>query len=128
MGPRVTNRMRRTYSDFQEAVEWGASGVAAVAIEPLEHLTVYERSPKSGFGFDYFLIPLDTWADPDDDNFFADATHVLEVSGTLQNDERALDNRVTEKLRRLNSRRQVLPAFVLVVDFRHARAKLVKHG
>jgi hypothetical protein len=120
--------MRRTYADLQETVEWGASGVAAVAIERLENLTVYERSPKSGHGFDYFLIPADQEGDPDDDNFFAEATHILEVSGTLQADRRELEERVTEKLRRLRRREQPLPAFVLVVDFKHYRAKLVKYG
>jgi len=121
-------RMRRTYADPQEAVEWGASGVAAVAIEALESLTVYERSPKSGFGFDYFLIPEGQAGAADEENFFAEATHVLEVSGTMQDDDRELDSRVREKIKRLKERRQPLPAFVLVVDFRRVRAKLVKHG
>ena len=128
VGPRLTERMRRTYADLQEAVEWGASGVAAVAIESLENLTVYERSPKSGHGFDYFLIRSDTNANFDDDNFFAVATHVLEVSGTMQHDKNEMENRVSEKIRRLKQKEQSLPAFVLVVDFRHARAKLVKYG
>ena len=128
LGPKINNRMRRTYADHQDAVEWGASAVAAAAIEPLENLTVYERSPKSGFGFDYFLIPLNLADRADDDNFFADATHILEVSGTLQNDKAVMDERVSEKLKRLKSKKQELPAFVIVVDFRFARAKLVKYG
>lgn len=127
-GPTVTDQMRRCYADLDEAVEWGACSIATVAMEVLQGLTVWERSPKSGFGFDYYLAPLNQEDDAAHANFFAEATHVLEVSGTLQDDATEMDRRVKEKLRRLKRRPQILPAIVVVVDFRRVRAKAVKHG
>lgn len=48
----VTNQMRRSLADMQEATELGACGVAVLLVEKLTQLRVALRAYK-GTGFDY---------------------------------------------------------------------------
>ncbi len=127
LGPVVDNQMRRTHADIQDATERGAMALAISVLATTHQLVVYERSPKNGYGFDYYLGPAEEAdAGDGDGNFFADATHTVEVSGTTQDDPSELSNRVTAKVNRLRTRRQPFPAFVFVFDFFRIRARLVQ--
>jgi hypothetical protein len=123
-GPTATNRMRRTYGDVQEATEYGACGIAALVVEACEGLTILERAPKDGGGFDYFLAPLPDASEFDNDNFFAEATAALEVSGLLQGTVVDVQYRLHEKMRRLQGGTNMLPTFVVVVSFSASVARL----
>lgn len=127
LGPTVTNVMRRAHNDHKVAAERGACGVGLLLLENYERLVVYERSPQDGGGFDYFLIPADQVADPLDDNFFADATMRLEVSGILSGNSSDIDKRVREKIRRLKRIPSPLSAYIIVVDFGDPIARIVKY-
>jgi hypothetical protein len=120
----VTDQMARAYADLQEATEYGASGLAALVVECTEKHTIYERSPKDGGGFDYYLVPMDA-ATTDDDNFLAEATARLEVSGILHGDPAAVDDRVVEKVVRIKARQHALPAYVVVIAFACLCGKMV---
>src|SRR5579862_1942938 len=50
----VTEQMRFTYGDLQDATEEGACGIAIAVIQVLTAFTVIHRSWKTT-GFDYFL-------------------------------------------------------------------------
>lgn len=123
-GPAVTNRMRRTYADLQEATEYGACGIAALAMEACEGLTICERAAKGGGGFDYYLSPLGDASEADSDNFLASATATLEVSGILQGTAVDLQYRLNEKIRQLRSQAQLLPCFIVIVGFSASTARI----
>ena len=123
-GPLITNRMRRSYGDIQEATEYGACGIAALVVEACEGLTILERAPKDGGGFDYFLTPITDFIALDSDNFFADATAVLEVSGVLQGTPVEVQYRLNEKVRRFQDAVNLLPTFVVIVSFGASFARL----
>lgn len=126
-GPTVTNVMRRTHNDHKVAAERGACGVALLLLEKYEHLVVYERSPQDGGGFDYFLISIDQVPDPLEDNFFAEATTRLEVSGILRGSVSEIDKRVNERIRRLSRTTSSLPASIVVVEFGEPIARIVNY-
>jgi len=125
LGPVAKQRMLNTHGDPQEATEWGASGVAAIVVETFAKMTVIERVPKNGKGVDYLLAPTGE-CNLDDENFMAVPTHQLEVSGTLQHRMGEMDERVKEKIKRINDKPQLLPTLVVVVDFHRVRARMVK--
>jgi len=127
-GPEVTGQMLRTHGDLDDAAEWGACGVAAVLIEATHDLTILEKSPKSGKGFDYFLIPVGHQCTPGNANFFAEATHIMEVSGTRSADEAEMSKRERRKLARLTRNGTVRPALVVIVDFVRCRARVVSRA
>lgn len=101
--------------------------MAVLIIEALEGLTVYERSPKDGGGFDYFLIQQEGAGNEfSDENFFAVASSRLEVSGILRGEQDEIDRRCREKLNRLKERVHPLPAYVIIVEFGSVRARIEK--
>lgn len=113
----VTAQMRRSCGDTEVTTEYGASAVAALMIECLGGLTIYERSPKNGGGYDYYLIRLDESAgDYGDDNFLAAPTALLEVSGIRRGPDEVV-GRVRQKIARLGRAVTTLPAWVIVVEF-----------
>lgn len=116
---RVTNQMRRTLADIQEATELGACGVAILLIESLTSLRVMERACK-GTGFDYWL------GTEDSSGALFQGKKRLEVSGILRGDEARLRARVKEKLRQTDQSASVLPAVVVVVEFSTPRSRLVE--
>jgi len=116
VGPVVNGRMRRTHADLQDAAEYGGAALATLIVEVCEGLTVYERARKDGHGFDYYLTPFDQVPEVPDDDFFAPATAIMEVSGILSGEGR-VPARVREKRERLKLKPKDLPAYVVVTEF-----------
>jgi hypothetical protein len=110
----VTDAMRRTHADLEEATEAGACGVAILLIKAASRRLVVERSRK-GTGFDYWLGP------PDGPLLQKKAR--MEVSGILRGNDALVAARVRlkhEQTRRSDGLR--IPAYVVVVEFGGPRA------
>jgi hypothetical protein len=122
LAPPVTDQMRRTYHDLEEATEEGAYGIAILLTRRLTGLTVVLRA-RRGPGFDYWLGPDDL---PVDDPNFLKGTARLEVSGILQGSERKILNRVNIKLEQTKPSDGALPAYVVVVEYSHPAAQIEK--
>ncbi len=118
--------MRRTYADLQEATEYGACGMAVLVMEACEELTILERAPKGNGGFDYYVAPLRKDIEVDTDNFLADATATLEVSGILEGTEVDLQYRLNEKIRQVQNRGTLLPIFLVIVAFSISTVRIEK--
>jgi hypothetical protein len=116
-GPAVTPKMKRTHGDPKVAAEYGACGLALLIAEHMVHLTIWERSPADGGGFDYYMVPVDYPHSPDEENFFGIPTHVMEVSGISNGTMADITQRKNEKLERLARSTPLFPAFVIVVEF-----------
>ena len=116
----ATAEVRATWADFQEATEHGSYGLAILIAEHLTGLTVVERSAKST-GFDYWLGNITS-----SDLLFQNRTK-LEVSGILQG-EGTIAARVRQKLAQVSRYEgsPLVPAFVVVVDYRPPKARMVR--
>lgn len=110
-----TAQMRNAYSDFREAVEFGAYAVAITIILEFTQYTIIKRS-WTGTGFDW-------WLGDKDDRYFRESAR-LEISGILRGDEVAVTRRVKQKLDRLSKYNSPLPAYVVVAEFSQARAEV----
>lgn len=109
-----------TWSDLQEATEYGAYGVAIVVALPLTESPRVERSAK-GTGVDYWI------GDGKDSRGIFQRTARLEVSGILKGDEAKIAARLKEKLAQTRrSDKTGLPAYVAIVDFGDPQARFVK--
>lgn len=112
----VTNQMRSTYSDLQDATEWGACGIAILLIYDLTPYTVVERAWKGG-GFDYWL------GDKNDPLFQKRAR--LEVSGILHGEESTIKTRIKQKLRQSDpSDATQTDVYAVVVEFNEPMARI----
>ena len=109
----VSDIMRRTYRDLQEATEMGACGVAILAVRSVTGYTAIERSVK-GTGFDYWLGALTPSAQGLEP---LERKARLEVSGILHGTTAAIEARVHEKIRQTQRSRGAFPAIVAVVEF-----------
>lgn len=103
----VTDPMRASY-DPEEATEFGACGVAILAMRDLTGLTV-QRAYRGG-GFDYWLGNING------EQPFVNAAR-LEVSGIRRGDRRQIAVRVREKLAQVRRSEGALAAYVAVVEF-----------
>ena len=105
----VSDLLRRTYDDPEEATEEGACGVAILLARELTGLAVVRRARK-GTGFDYYLgteAALDFHAR-------------LEVSGIRQGTEAQVEARRLQKraqLGRSDATLGTLIAYAIVVEF-----------
>ena len=116
--PAVTQQMRMTHNDLQEATEDGACAIAISLARELTGLNVIERSRK-GTGFDY-------WLGNDAGTLFQNKSR-LEVSGILNGDKMTIARRLRQKLVQTKRSDDLnLPAFVCVVEFGTPQAQLVK--
>ncbi|PKD17659.1 hypothetical protein APR41_05475 [Salegentibacter salinarum] len=107
----VTNEISRTWNDMQEATEEGACGVALVQVAKESKYQVIERS-KKGTGIDYWL--------GDKDGFLFQRKARLEVSGSLNGDEKELNKRLQTKIEQTKqSDATKLPAIIVIVGFSH---------
>ena len=115
----VTNQMRMSLADMQEATELGACGVAVLLVEKLTSLRVVQRAYK-GTGFDYWL------GSEDDIGELFQGKKRLEVSGILRGNESTLRARVLKKLIQTDQSDDMgLPAVVVVVEFSAPRSRVV---
>jgi len=104
------DQMRRCYNDSRKATEYGAEGIAILVVEMITGLTVVERS-DTGTHVDFWLGEDNEDAPP----FASDAR--LEISGIRHGDDTKIAARLREKLDRLEGTDNLLPAFIIVVEF-----------
>lgn len=114
----LTNQLLDAWADEQEATEYGACGIAILIILALTDYTVIRRSRK-GTGIDYWLGYQDA------DYPFQDAAR-LEVSGIRRGNDRVVVARVGQKRRQTKPSDDVLPAYIVVVEFSRPYARMVK--
>ncbi len=114
---RTTEQIRRCHADMQDATEEGACGIGILLILRLTEYTVIEQSRK-GTAVDYWLGSKDNEAP------FQNMAR-LEVSGILRGIEADIRARVQQKLRRIQSSAGALPTYVVVVEFREPRSRVV---
>jgi len=105
----VTEQLRNTWNDEQEATEFGACAIAILLVLELTPYTIIRRSRK-GTGFDYWL-GYKAMEKP-----FQDAAR-LEISGILAGDSNAVKARIAKKKRQTTPSNGMLPAYIVVVEF-----------
>lgn len=88
---KVDDRAIATFSDFQEATEWGAAGVAILTARQVLERMVFRRLPK-GTGADYLMRGLDVTTGDDYER--------LESSGIAEGQE-ATTSRLASKIDQL---------------------------
>lgn len=118
----VTEQMRMSHADLQEAVEFAACAVTFLLVPELTGLTTIRQAAK-GTTFDYYLAP----SDKEDLLIFNDAA-CLEISGILvENDNNSVESRIRGKLKRLKQDpSDALPTFISVVEFSQPWSKVVE--
>jgi hypothetical protein len=120
--PEVTDQIRRTYNDDEEATELGACCIAILLLRDVmcDH-EVIERARK-GKGFDYWL------GSEDPEQAFVFHTKArLEVSGIRKGSAAEIRKRITKKIKQTSvSDTLQLPAFVVIVEFGAPVAHMVK--
>ncbi len=105
----VTDQLRSTRNDLQDAIEWGACGIAILVISDVTDYTIVEKAWKGG-GFDYWL------GDKNDPLFQKRAR--LEVSGILSGQASTIEQRMKVKLKQSGpSDFTNTPAYAVVVEF-----------
>lgn len=115
----VTDQMKRSYADYDEATEWGAICVALIVVKELTGMTVFERSYR-GTGFDYY-IGLEAVESRPFDNKAR-----LEISGLRKATSQKVTARVRKKCKQTQVSDGCLPALVAVVEFSQPLAQVVK--
>jgi hypothetical protein len=113
----VTEQMRRSWSDLQDATEWGASGVAALLVEDIFGYQILQRSWKRT-GFDYWI------GSSNNTDFLFQNKARLEVSGILNGTDGDISNRIKDKQRRFSEHPHDLPSMVVVVEFGTPRSRI----
>ena len=114
----VDEQMRLGHNDLQDATEFGACGVAILAIGEITGWTIVEKSIK-GTGFDY-------WLGEADENFVFHKKARLEVSGILRGDQSMVDIRLRQKIAQTYISDGEYPAYIVVVEFSRPQAKVVQ--
>ncbi len=114
----VTEQVLASWDDQQELVEYGACGVAIVAIFKLAAHKVIRRARK-GTRVDYWL------ADAESTLPFQEAAR-LEVSGILNGSDSEVAKRVRDKTSQVNQAASTLAAFVVVVEFSTPQAHMAR--
>jgi len=105
----VTDLSRNSFADLQEALEYGAMGIAVILINTQTGYQV-ERSYK-GTGFDFWV------GEKKDDYPFENKLRV-EVSGDMQGTDAELRNRLEKKLKQTTKSADTgLPAYAVIVEF-----------
>jgi len=115
----VSQRIRRNWSDLQEATEYGAVALAIVCAEQFSSYDTVERSTK-GTGFDYWLGEEDEWG------VFQRKAR-LEVSGILmETASNTVTKRVREKLNQVKvADEEELEIHVFVADFKTPKGRYI---
>lgn len=117
--PDVTGQLRSTYHDLQEAVEWGATGIAVMLLLKQEQFVTLQRLVK-GTGFDYWIGPAIS-----DEELPFQGLMRMEVSGILHGTRAKLNQRMNEKLQQTQRSDQAgFRAVVVIVEFSMPLAKV----
>lgn len=114
----VTDQMRRSRNDLEDAVEGGAYRLAMLVIEKLTSLKVTKQSQKRT-GFDYWL------GEGNEDGVQGLAR--LEVSGILKGTRGQINQRLKEKMRQTQKSDNLkIPAYIVIVEFSQPIMKIKK--
>jgi len=118
----VTEQVKRSHADLQDAVEFAACAITFLLVPVFTDMTTIRQASK-GTTVDYYLAPQGG----DDSLIFNDAAR-LEVSGILsENESNSVEGRIGDKLRRLKpDPRRDIPTFISVVEFSQPWSKVVK--
>jgi hypothetical protein len=113
----ISEQVRRTWADMEEATEAAACGIAFMLMLELTDYTVVERS-RRGTGFDY-------WLDDKDSRFLRHSAR-LEVSGIMRAvRESDIEYRLSQKVRQVEAAHyDRLPAYIIVVEFSRPAARI----
>ena len=122
--PPVDDQTRRTWADYQEATEYGATAIAILLIRKGTGYTVIERAAK-GTGIDYWL-GHDTQVPPFQNKARLEVSGILSVEGTGKTIAAAVSRRVREKLKQTQPSSGTFPAFVVVIEFGSPRGEVQK--
>jgi len=100
-----------SYSDLAEATEYGAYGIALVAVRELKGKTAISRSAKGG-GFDWWV------GDSEDSQALPfQGKARLEVSGILRGRPGQLEARIKQKKAQTQQSDSLGPAIIAIVQF-----------
>lgn len=115
---------KRAWADIQEATEKGACGIAALLIDLLTDLHVFERACK-GTGFDYWLSEK-SLEESGELNFLLGKER-LEVSGILSGTFAEIKTRVKQKIDQTDRSDNLgLPAWIAIVEFSNPQSILAR--
>ncbi len=113
--PHIGGQERRTWADFQEATEFGATAIAVLLAKQELGYSVVERAAK-GTGIDYWL-GHEAEGPPFQNKARLEVSGILHVEGSSTDVERAVAGRTRAKQKQTQSSRGSLPACVIVVEF-----------
>jgi hypothetical protein len=110
----ITPAITGSYADTQEAIEYGACGIAIVL---LNHETSWKvKRAWKGDGFDYWL------GEENEDYPFQNKSR-LEISGILKGTQGQISSRLKEKMEQTTvSDHMTIPAYACVVEFGDPRS------
>lgn len=108
----VSQKIRRNWSDLQEATEYGATAIAIICAKEFSGHSVIERSSK-GTGFDYWL------GEEDELGVFQEKAR-LEISGILsETASNTIGKRIKEKINQVKKSDSTgLSVHICVTDFK----------
>lgn len=119
----ITREHHNAFADLIRATDHAACAIALLLIREFTEFTAVEQA-VIGTHVDYWLRRKE--ASTDDKYIFNDTAR-LEVSGILQESRaNTVENRVTQKLNRLDTKTP--PAYVIVVEFSRPHSRMVEHG
>jgi hypothetical protein len=114
----ITQQIRSSRNDLEDAVEGGAYCLAMLVIEKLTSLKVTKQSQKRT-GFDYWL------GEGNEPGIQGLAR--LEVSGILKGTKGQINQRLKEKMRQTQKSDNLnIPAYIVIVEFSQPIMKIKK--
>ena len=114
----VTQQIRSSRNDLEDAVEGGAYCLAMLVIEKLTSLKVNKQSQKRT-GFDYWLGK--------ENKEGVQGLARLEVSGILKGTKGQINQRLKEKMRQTQKSDNLnIPAYIVIVEFSQPIIKIKK--
>lgn len=115
---KITQQIRSSRNDLEDAVEGGACCLAMLVIEKLTSLKVTKQSQKRT-GFDYWL------GEGNEPGIQGLAR--LEVSGILKGTKGQINQRLKEKMRQTQKSDNLnIPAYIVIVEFSQPIMKIKK--
>ncbi|NJB87079.1 hypothetical protein GGR26_002856 [Lewinella marina] len=116
----ISEAMKRTHNDVQDATEMGAEGMAALFADELTPYQIIIRSAKRT-GIDYWL------GDKQRKILLYQKSARLEVSGLINGSDAEFARRIKKKKEQtMQSRSSKLPAYVAITDFGKPRIAFEK--
>ena len=116
--PPITEQIRKTWNDLEEATEHGAMGVAVLLAKKAMGYAALVRSRK-GTGFDYWI--------GDESTIPFQYKARLEISGILNGNDNDVKRRIRQKLEQTTRSDGSLPAYAIVVEFGKPLAEVQKN-